>query len=136
MSWCMVVQHKSFCVSVVVVATLSQMQLDFVCYSAVLDVYVLCRHILKFSTLFEQDEACVNMEFSLEIKIAELNIPNSAFEYCDVLKYQDGGTNINKNSRWFGRETKSKSQQANIQSHAKCPFKYATALVSSPVKEL
>ena len=80
----MVVQHKSFCVSVVVVATSSQMQLDFVCYSAVLDVYVLCRHILKFGTLFEQDEACVNMEFSLEIKIAELNIANSAFEYCDV----------------------------------------------------
>ena len=92
----------------------SQTQLDFVCYSAVLDVYVLCRHILKFGTLFEQDEACVNMEFSLEIKIAELNIANSAFEYCDVLKYQDGGTNINKNSRWLGRETTSKSQQANI----------------------
>ena len=31
----------------------SQTQLDFVCYSAVLDVFVLCRHIMKFGTLCE-----------------------------------------------------------------------------------
>ena len=65
MLWCLVVQQKIFHVFVVVVATRAQMQLDFVCYSAILAILVACWNTMQQGAFFVAHSPCANMNFHL-----------------------------------------------------------------------